>query len=253
MIRINLLGESAVQDNSGKIFVIAYGGSVALLIVVLLAVQQLIASGVSDLTMERDQLKKQLAALEEQTTEVRDLEKRKLELDEKLGVIAKLKLSKKGPVRVLDEINVAIPEKVWINDMKEVKGQLSISGIALDNPSIVEFMKNLERSPYFLEVNLKETAQAFMVRQRGRSRQSSSAKTSKPGKGSGSDLDAPYTLKRYDDLSPEEQQAFDTDKPGYGNRVRSFTLQCTISYMGLPKVAALVQEPADSKTEGKKS
>lgn len=247
MIRINLLGESAIQDNSGKMFVLAYGGSIVLLVLVMVAIQQLVSSEVSTLSEQKVQLTKQLAALEEKTTEVRDLEKRKKELDEKLSVIAKLKLSKKGPVRVLDEINRAVPEKLWVNDIREVRGQLSMSGIALDYPSIVEFMKTLEKSPYFLEVNLKETGQAFLVKQGAKS---GGKKGSRPA--AGTPLDPGYRLKKYDGLSSEEQEAFNNDKPGFGNRVRTFTLQCEISYLGLPKVTVVPTAEEKDVKKGKK-
>lgn len=84
-----------------------------------------------------------LAKLETQTKQVDDLEKKRNLLKEKLTTIATLKIKKHGPVHVLDDLNNAIPEKAWITELRDKNGQLEISGVALDNQTIAQFMANL--------------------------------------------------------------------------------------------------------------
>jgi len=72
-------------------------------------------------------------------------------------VIDKLEKGKRGPVRVLDELSNAIPKRVWLVSFKEGAGNLSMTGAAIDNADISEFMRALQKSPYFSDVQLKFT------------------------------------------------------------------------------------------------
>ena len=102
-------------------------------------------------------LDSQLKKLKEVTKEVRELEAKKAELRDKLAVIAKLKISKVGPVRVMDDLNKALPERAWITSIKERQGSLSIAGMALDDQTIAGFMRDLEASDYYDTVDLVQS------------------------------------------------------------------------------------------------
>ena len=81
----------------------------------------------------------------------------KQDLNDKLHVIALLKKSKSGPVRVLDDLNTSIPDRSWLSTLKESENVLHIAGFALDNQTIAAFMKDLARSDFFESVDLEET------------------------------------------------------------------------------------------------
>ncbi len=159
MIKINLLGDDTVIDTSGTWLVIGYALSLVgvLLIVGILYVS--VSSSIDTLTTESESLDKRLKALQETTKEVRDLEKKKNELASKTSIIAILKKSKLGPVRILDDLNTAIPEKAWVTEVRESGGILRVSGLALDNQTIAAFMKSMETSDYFDTIDLGESRQ----------------------------------------------------------------------------------------------
>lgn len=160
MIKINLLGDDTALDRSGVLFVTAFAASVVVVGVVCFFLLQAVNGKIETAQGEISSLEKRLAALQETTKEVRDLEKKRKELNDKLAVIARLKKSKAGPVHVMDDLNMALPERAWLTGVKEKQNQLSISGYALDNQTIASFMKELERSDYYDTIDLVETKQA---------------------------------------------------------------------------------------------
>jgi hypothetical protein len=89
------------------------------------------------------------------------LESKREDLNNKLAVIATLRRSKVGPVRVLDDLNMAVPERAWLSEIKEASGLLKINGVALDNQTVSLFMKDLEASDYFDNIELVESKQAL--------------------------------------------------------------------------------------------
>jgi len=160
VIRINLLGEETVSGNSGNGLIAGYVGSLVLTVLLCLFFRMSIAAEISAFTQERDGLERDLRILKQTTTEVRELEKRRDDLKAKLTVIALLKKSKAGPVRVMDSINDAIPERAWVLDVKEKARDMTILGMALDNISVSDFAKQLMASEFFQNVEIIETKSA---------------------------------------------------------------------------------------------
>jgi len=67
-------------------------------------------------------------------------------------------------VRMLEDLSTATPQKLWLVSFSETNGQATITGMALDNQTIAGFMRSLQSSPYFYEVDLVETSQSEPVR-----------------------------------------------------------------------------------------
>ena len=110
-------------------------------------------------------LNKEIAELNRLIGEVKQFEEKKAELERKLGVINSLRDNKVGPVRFLEELSVTIPKKVWLLSVKEntvppATHVVSLSGHAISDEVIAEFMTKLEESEYFANVNLIEARSA---------------------------------------------------------------------------------------------
>jgi type IV pilus assembly protein PilN len=99
-------------------------------------------------------------ALDSQVKDVRDLEAKQKALDAKLKVIADLGRKRVGPVGVMNDLAKATPDRVWLIDFTETGGAATITGEAVDNQIVAEFLRNLASSPYFTSVDLVETTQA---------------------------------------------------------------------------------------------
>ncbi len=114
---------------------------------------------------EREQLENRKLKKEELAKvllKLADVEKTKAELDAKIKIINELKMRQKDTVIMMDRLSRCLPDWVWLTDLNFVGGTLSISGKALTNNLIVDFINNLTNSSYFLNVQLK-TSQSKKV------------------------------------------------------------------------------------------
>lgn len=151
MIKINLLGDTTADDNTAKLQIIGYVASLILCLGIFYLLQSSINTSVQEMTDKTQDLKNELARYQKITKEVKDLETKKAEYNSKLAVIATLKKNKLGPVRILDDLNIALPEKAWITEMREESGTLQIIGQSLDEQTAASFIRALEKSDYFGE------------------------------------------------------------------------------------------------------
>jgi type IV pilus assembly protein PilN len=118
----------------------------------------------ADLDVEMQQLQGEVAKLEQQAKEVKELDRKRIDLKAKLTVIEDLKRKRVGPVRIMEDLSSSTPEKLWLLDFNDVAGNATITGMALDNQTIAEFMRHLQQSKYFYDVDLVETSQAEQQR-----------------------------------------------------------------------------------------
>jgi type IV pilus assembly protein PilN len=86
----------------------------------------------------------EITKLEKIIGEVNNISKRKKEVEEKLKVLDQLRKGRSGPVRVLDALATATPKKVWLNSFEEQNGQVKVTGSALSNDDVAEFMRGLQ-------------------------------------------------------------------------------------------------------------
>jgi type IV pilus assembly protein PilN len=82
------------------------------------------------------------------------------ELKKKLDILQVLKEEKSGPVHLLNQLSLALPDKLWITSYSVIGGTVKISGLCFNESLVAIFMRNLERSPYYQNVELGITEQA---------------------------------------------------------------------------------------------
>ena len=160
MIRINLLPVRAEKKKES----LRQQAIVAVAVVVVLgaAITLVHVTLGSDIEKMQDQItrrKAEISRLQAVIGEVKEFKKKKRDLEEKIEVIAKLEQRQRGPVRVLDELARIVPEKLWIEKLKDSGGALALEGIAIDNQTIAHFMTVMEASPLFQGVRLEVTRQ----------------------------------------------------------------------------------------------
>jgi type IV pilus assembly protein PilN len=101
----------------------------------------------------------ELESLKKKVKEVEDYEKNKQLLEDKNRIIEQLRKNQGGPVRLLDYLSQSLdPLKVWLTNV-EGDTVVTLSGKALTNDDIVEFIRNLQQSGYFAGVLLEESRQ----------------------------------------------------------------------------------------------
>ncbi len=165
MIRINLLAVKEAQQAVGRRRQVALVILSVLLGLLMMTVPfSLQRRRLNQLDAQVATLQAEIAILNERAKEVRDLDKKRLDLEAKLKVITDLKERRVGPVRVLEDLSTATPEKLWVVEFTDVGGAATLTGMALDNQTIAAFMRHLLASNYFYEVDLVETAQTDPAR-----------------------------------------------------------------------------------------
>ena len=157
MIRINLLPFRAARKRENiKRQIMVYCLSTALLLVVMIYIFLHLNNSLAEAQEEQKRLNADLIKYEDTIKRINELDKKIRLIEDKLGVIKKLEEGKTGPVRLLDEISMAVPKnQLWLESLSEAKGNLSLKGMARDNETVADFMINLEKTVSISMVDLK--------------------------------------------------------------------------------------------------
>ena len=160
MIRINLLPAEDAARAAGRRHDLALG-----VLVLAMATFGLIVAHTWQrarvVVAEREQrrITQELVAIQGPYADVTRMEQQKQELREKLRVIAELEARKVGPVRLLEDLSGATPDKLWLLEFADTGGAVKISGLGVDEQTVADFMRRLSTSSYFRRVDLEETSQ----------------------------------------------------------------------------------------------
>jgi len=121
---------------------------------------QMLVDEVALRTQIKESKTKELDALKKKVQEVEDYEKNKRLLEDKNRIIEQLRKNQGGPVRLLDYLSQSLdPLKIWLSTV-DGDVQVAITGKALTNDDIVQFIRNLQQSGYFIDVMLEESRQS---------------------------------------------------------------------------------------------
>lgn len=87
---------------------------------------------------------KEAAALVERTTA------RKNELSERLGLIDRLRSSKRAPVSLLETVSYSVSDGMWLLEIKQAGTAVQIDGRATSITAVTDFTERLQNSGFFL-------------------------------------------------------------------------------------------------------
>ena len=158
MIRINLLPVRKQKARSSSVIQLAALAIAAVVIVAAaMGVNLYFANEIETQEKAIAETRDEITRLKTIIGEVNELDKQKPRLIAQLSVIDTLEKGKRGPVRVLDELSLNIPKRVWITSFDESNGVLVLKGLGLENADISEFLRSLQKSRYFKDVRLQYT------------------------------------------------------------------------------------------------
>jgi len=259
MIKINLLGETAPGAGYGRIWLAGYLASLAVLAVAVAVVRHNVGSEAADLRLRAADLQARLDLLKEKTKEVNELNQKRGLLNSKLAIVARLKRSKLGPVRLLDDLNIAVPEGLWLLQIRERDGVMRIEGRALGDQEIVRFLENLKQSEYFESVDLRQSVQMYYLKRsgqvraepdllrtgRGLQRVESSGRVTKAG---GSPPAGGGSRPKWSVVGGGSAggKVRDAGIDEYNIKIKEFVIEGRVNYAGRVKLAGPVEGAAES-------
>ncbi len=150
MIQINLLPVK-IQKRSGGTTQIAslYLLSIALGMAVIGYLWFSYDNSISSRQAKLAVIQRQVKKYQVFQVELKRLQEAKNLIDTKRGIITKLQGDRDAVVRMLALLSIKVPEgKIWFDSLSQIGNAVTLEGIADSNEAIVEFMRNLQSSPY---------------------------------------------------------------------------------------------------------
>jgi len=119
---------------------------------------ELVQANVSVLEKEAAAIQAELSKVQGFEAQRSELEKAQTAIQTKIDTIEALISERATPPKVLITLSKTIPKDVWLTEFKiESSGTVSMRGASLGISPISDFMKGLEGSIYFNQVELKRT------------------------------------------------------------------------------------------------
>ncbi len=147
MIRINLLPVRAAKKKESVRFQLTVAGLITFLVFSLAIAGYLTVRGeASALSEDITKGNQELAELKKKIGELSKIKEQKRIVEEKLHIIDDLEAARTGPVRLFKGISDSIPERAWLQSLKEESGMIALKGFASDDEVVAEFMRRLQRA-----------------------------------------------------------------------------------------------------------
>ena len=91
--------------------------------------------------------------------DIEKIKQQKAELERKTSIIKKLRTDSSLTVRVLDEVaNKVDNKRMWLDSLSQEGNILNLTGVALDNETVAQFMDKLKDSKVITDVNLTSSS-----------------------------------------------------------------------------------------------
>jgi type IV pilus assembly protein PilN len=155
MARINLLPwRAALRKERQRQFISISVAAAVLTGLVVLYAHLHLGSLIDEQNRRNELLNREIAELDRQIREIRDLEKTKSELLARMGVIEQLQRSRPHVVHLFDQIARTLPDGVFLTSLDHKSGALTMQGVAQSNARVSTYMRNIDSSTWLAEPRL---------------------------------------------------------------------------------------------------
>ncbi len=158
MIQVNLLPVREARRQAGirqQAMILGLSAGLGLLVCVWIHVS--IAAKQNSQQRQIASAKSELKELETTRAQVEKFRSEREEIERKLKVIDDLEMNRTGPVRIMDEIAMRIPKRMWLTELRMDKGVLTLEGMSLDAEIVAAFLTSLAESEMISDVELEKT------------------------------------------------------------------------------------------------
>jgi type IV pilus assembly protein PilN len=157
MIRINLLAIEREKPRRRAGVPFDIGQKVTLVCSLILVVTALgigwwwwaLSHEQTRLATETANAEREAAHLKSILTQVSTFDKQKQQLQERVALIEELRKGQGAAVHMVDELSKAVPDMLWLTDLKQDGGELTVEGRCTSLTALSDFVGNIEHSTYF--------------------------------------------------------------------------------------------------------
>ena len=108
-----------------------------------------------NLNKEIQSTRDQVAKYQQINKEIAEIKNNLAVLEKKIKVIESLERDRKAPVQNLDALyQMVIEKRMWYTQVEERGDNIKVSGIAVDNQTVADYMTRVEKSERFQSVRL---------------------------------------------------------------------------------------------------
>ena len=155
MAQINLLPwREERRQTLKKDFLISVVLVLALGAVLVLLTDRVVNNQIDNQNSRNQYLVKNIKTLDKAVAEIRDLQKRRNQLLDRMRVIAELQGNRPIIVRVLDQLVRTVPDGVFYKKLSTKDKRIGISGVAESNNRVSSLMRRLSASDWLASPNL---------------------------------------------------------------------------------------------------
>jgi type IV pilus assembly protein PilN len=123
--------------------------------VVVLAMYGLVSIAISNQDARNSYLKEQIAGLDKQIAQIKDLQDTKQQLLARMQIIEQLQQSRPTEVHVFDQLVKTLPPGVYLTHVVQKGNTLSLEGIAESSARVSAYMRNIDNSMWLSDPNLE--------------------------------------------------------------------------------------------------
>jgi len=155
MIKINLLPVRAAKKKETAVQQLSiFGFGVLLVLAVLLSMYFVKKMQVTNTREDIATANAKISELKKKIGKLEELKTLKDQVKKKLDVLALLRANKAGPAQRLATLSDVTPDQLWLTAYSESGADIKISGLAVNEELIANFMRSLEASNDFMSVEL---------------------------------------------------------------------------------------------------
>ncbi len=155
MAQINLLPwREERRQELKKDFLITIGLVLALGVGLVLMADRIVNGQIDNQNARNRYLQEHIAELDKMVAEIKELQKRRNQLIDRMRVIQELQGNRPIIVRVMDQLVRTVPDGVFYNSLASKGTKITIKGVAESNNRVSSLMRQLDASDWLANPNL---------------------------------------------------------------------------------------------------
>lgn len=157
MIRINLLPHRELKRKARQRQIAVLAGLAGFLaIAVVWGIHEMIAGEIEYQNGRNQYLNNQIAILDKEISEIREIKTQTQELLSRKQVVETLQNSRSEVVHLMDQLVRLLPDGVYLQSIRQEDHDITLVGYAQSNGWVSTLMRNLESSPWLMSPLLIE-------------------------------------------------------------------------------------------------